>query len=226
MPRKQLIAAIVVLTVWCALAQEQQPSSKEDLIQGISRGDTGSIYEAGRTGDPSYLPALREQLRKPKDEYAVLAAQLVAAKLGDPTQLQAVFCEIEETAGVDTDGWRKLRYIRGGFSVRTLATLFDRDPEFGKILKMKKLVRQRGSTRGAMDDILFLMPSDVALVLLPEFVPNPPWKGGDSVHGSKEHQEQLRVWRDWINTHPEEIDKMQPNGQSVIFSKAGCPKRK
>lgn len=220
MPKKQLTAAIVVLTVWGALAQEQQPSSKEDLIQGISRGDTGSIYEAGRTGDPSFIPALQEQLRKPKDEYAALAAQLVAAKLGDPTQLQAVFCEIEETAGVDTDGWRKLRYIRGGFSVRTLATLFDRDPEFGKILRKKKLRQRLGN------DVVFAAPSDVALVLLSEFVSNPPWKGGATLRGSEERQEQVRAWREWINTHEAEIDKMQPKGEGIIFSKAGCPKRK
>ena len=195
-------------------------SSKDERIHRILLGETDVIDEAVRTGDTSLIPALRQRLNMETDQERRRYDQLALAKLRDRDTLQAVFCEIEEVAGVDTDGWRKLRYIGGGFSIRTLATLFDRDPEFGKILKKKKLSRQRGN------DVLFLRPSEVALVLLPEFVSNPPWTGGYTLYGSKERQEELRVWHEWINTHGTEIEQVQPNGEGVTFSKAGCSKRK
>ena len=66
---------------------------------------------------------------------------LPVAESGDTQVLQGIFCEVEEVAGIDPFVQQELQCIGGGFSVLTLATLFDRDSDYDRIVKEKKLWR-------------------------------------------------------------------------------------
>ena len=198
------------------VAQESQESSRERLMGGISKGFDDSMYKAGSSGDRSLMPCLRQALHREKDKDVRRAARLALAKLGDREQQQAVFCEVEEVAGLTSDAQDWLKYVRGGFAVRTLATLFERDSEFDKIVKKHNLWKPS-------DDFLLMEPSLVAQTLLSELVPNPPVPG-PTYTSELLRQQQIQLWHDWLSTHQTEIDNMQPNGEGVKFSKGGCRK--
>jgi hypothetical protein len=191
---------------------EAQTRSVEDITRGIQRGDPESIHEAGRTGNQALLPGLRAELKEWDDDPIGDALRLALAKLGDTHELQRLFCRAERSVGQSVDS-QTVEYVGGGFWVRTLATLLDRDAEFDKVKLPESF------------DTPFHEPSWLALMELPKLVANPPTKGEDFV-SKEQRKEEIKLWHNWIDSHQAEIESMQPNGEGVIFSKAGCRQRK
>src|SRR5207253_187030 len=54
------IAIIALLGLACSA----QSRSIAHLLEGIRNGDIASIYDAGRTGDPTFTPVLRDRLKQ------------------------------------------------------------------------------------------------------------------------------------------------------------------
>ena len=124
-------AVIVFCTAGLLFAQASSPPQKpaeEDsttkLIERIKQGeDPNALLDAGRTGDPVFIPYLRERLRHDVHKHDSLKwqAQMALAKLNQPDQLQAIYCQV--ATGNETqvaDGISQLDYVRGWFSIRIL----------------------------------------------------------------------------------------------------------
>jgi len=106
-----------------------------------------------------------------------------------------------------------LERIGGGFSVLTLATLFDRDSDFDRIVKEKKLWHPG-------DDFVLSPPSTVALRILSEIVKNPPT--GGPTYNPEQDRAKIRIWKQWISENRVQITDMQPNGEGVRLTKDAC----
>jgi hypothetical protein len=200
------LQAKLVIIALLSLTCSAQTRSRADLFLGIRNGDTAAIYDAGRTGDATLIPALREKLKQ-ADRTERDALKMALGKLGDTHELQVFYCNARKSLGLQLDS-RALEYIGGGFSIRLLGMLMDLDSEF----KKAKLPES--------NDIEFDPPSWSALYELPRIVPNPPLKNGSP--SPEEHDQAVQVWRTWINSHSDEINQLQPNGTGVIFSKSAC----
>ena len=198
------IAIIALLGLACSA----QSRSIAHLLEGIRNGDIASIYDAGRTGDPTFTPVLRDRLKQSDRDSERDALKMAFAKLGDTHELQLFYCEARESFGLHIST-RALEYIGGGYSIRVWAALMALDPEFEKAKLPDSF------------DVRSDPPSWLALHELPRIVPNPPIKRG-SPSSLEEHAEAVQQWRAWIDSHSDEIDHLQPNGKGVIFSKSAC----
>jgi hypothetical protein len=146
---------------------------------------------------------------KKKDYYNREPLINALAKLGDREQQQQIYCQTRKSFGVSGD-LVNFEYIGGGFSVRLLNILLDSDAEFDKKLKQP-----------IGGDVALTPPSWSALRQLPRIVPNPPVTKQD-FFSTRERDQAVQIWKYWIAGHQTEIDKLQPNGEGVIFTKAGC----
>lgn len=207
MPLKTIAIVITAITLCHG---KPQAHSADELSQRIQSGNTAAIYEAGRSGDSTLLPTLREELKKSRDDSERDALKLALGKLGDEHQLQQMYCRARKSWGLDLDKFT-IEYIGGGFWIRTLAMTFDFDAH------VEKMKQPQDS------DLRYGLPSWFAMQELAYIVPNPPVKQ-DVFPTNEEHDAALQIWKVWIATHQQDIDKLQPNGKGVIFSEEGCHK--
>jgi hypothetical protein len=206
-----LLAAIVAQSL-VGCPQSQVNSSESPIVIGASDLPSNNLIRS----DGHSSPALRESL-KPIGFWRQHRSDSIArVRSGNVATLQAVFCEVEEVAGIDPQVQQKLQRIGGGFAVLTLATLFDRDSDYERIVKNKKLWRPG-------QDYLLEYPSTIALRLLSEIVNKPPTTG--PTFNRKEDQHKIEMWRKWIVSNREQIKDMQPNGDGVVFSNKACAKK-
>ena len=104
------------------------PSPNNHLADRIQKGDSVAVLEAGKTGDPSFIPQLlayRKKSGKRKD-FPEIAVQLALAKLGQLTELQQVRCELLfGSPSVRYDAVGKLEYLGGWFSLEAVTHVLD-----------------------------------------------------------------------------------------------------
>jgi hypothetical protein len=67
-------------------------------------------------------------------------------------------------------------------------------------------------------------PAMTALRALPQIVPNPPVRG-DEESVIINTQQSIHLWKTWIQSHRDELEKLKPNGKGVDFSDHACDKR-
>ena len=215
-------STIVIFSFVCSfvplcLSQQRSESSYDRVARSVLACDGDVMREVVKRNDVGLIPTLSQRLQEPRDEEAKRCGELTLAKLGDVHTLQDIFCQVDKVAGIDPVLRRKLEYIGGGFSVLTLATIIDRDPEYEKIVKKNKLWKPG-------DDSLLGSPSDIALDLLPRLVPDGPKTESATVLGTPERRSQISAWRHWIEDHKDEIRTLQPYGTGVVFSSTACGK--
>jgi hypothetical protein len=213
------------LSVWLLTAtlgsglQQSDAISELPLLAEINAGQSISIWNAGKSGNLAYVPHLRKLLssRKAKKMDVVTETKLALARLGEPDMLQELVCEARSPyPDIQQDALtKKLRYVRGWFSLRLFLQALDADEEWEKNLK---------NDDPGNADIARLPPSQWALVELPEIVPNPPLGPVTIVDtgGKVAVSNAIKTWREWIVANQSSLQKLEPTGEGVDFSAGAC----
>jgi hypothetical protein len=205
-------AVLLVGVTFKATSQTYSVSELHDLSElatGIQLGDSAAIYKAGQTGDSKFfIPVLRGRLKRSDNEGERDAIRMAMGKLGDTNTLQGFYCDAVKSLGLQVNP-REIEYVGGGFWIRTLGALLDLDARFHK------------AKLPDTSDVRFNPPSYSALYELPRVVPKGPITQRDFLSPDEE-QQAICVWKAWIASHEHEIDKMEPNGEGVVFSEKAC----
>jgi hypothetical protein len=191
-------------------------------IPGSSVEVGAAIIAAGKTNDPFWIAYVKPFLRYSRDRNSNLSAlagdaQLALARLGEREQLQEIGCEANfGSSSIQYDAVKeKLKYVQGWFSISILAKSMDASAE-----QTQLLVDRPG-------DEIFEGPRDLALVVLPEIVPNPPSLAPPlPIFIETQDQEKLAAlrqgWREWINKNEGSLRKLTPLGDGLDLSRSTC----
>jgi len=192
-----------------------QDTKTQELIDRIKRGDDAqALLEAGRTGNLAFVPYLREKLRHNvyKHESLKWEAQMALVKLNQPDQLQAIYCQVatgNETQVSDTID--EFAYVGGWFSVRIL-----------KDVVSGELAANAAIDQHAPPDAQRMKPIYLASGTLAALIPD----GAHQIESQKSlslfSSESFSFWTDYIQTHEDELKKLQPTGEGVDFSPNAC----
>jgi len=203
-------------------SQETAASKKqadERTIQRILAGETAAIEEAGKSGNRLYVPYLRRELKDRRKERGPAGqARVALARLGETDQLQEVWCRAitdDPKRGLENP-ISELEQVGGWFGIQGLEKLLT--PE-GLVHWPKLTARDKYSD--VSRDPLNLR----ALKTLPTVIPNPPVGYSTPIEQFKAQthtQEEVKMWRDWIAAHKDELSKLQPTGEGVDFSDKAC----
>jgi hypothetical protein len=215
--------ASIVLGLWAlGVAQgtgapgPQAPAGS--LADEVRQGDWRAIRKAGASGDPSFIPLLRDLVaRTGTDDDTVIAkgeAHFALAKLGDARELQARWCEAVSDAPAMNDQRVLGLNVGGWFSIHALSQFLK--PEFSRryAAALDTYLAKAGRTDVATPSL----ERDV-VDALQSLVPHPPFRVGpyDSV-GPFEAD----AWLRWIRIHEPELRAMKPTGEGVTLSLAAC----
>jgi hypothetical protein len=141
------------------------------------------------------------------------SAQLKLAKMGETPELQEIYCQLYSKYREDIldAGEIKLPQVGGWFAIKSLDQLFDADSRFSK-------------AKVRTNDLSFPAAHQFGLVLLPKLVPNPPFPFNDGVilESAEQQREKVKIWRQWIAEHENELSKLEPTGAGVEFSANAC----
>jgi hypothetical protein len=133
--------------------------------------------------------------------------------MGELPELQEIYCQLYSKYREDIldAGEVKLPQVGGWFAIKSLDQLFDADARFSK-------------ARVRTSDLSFPDAHQFGLVLLPKLVPNPPFPPNDAVilEPLEQQQSKVKVWRQWISDHENELSKIEPTGAEVDFSASAC----
>jgi hypothetical protein len=183
-----------------------------------------AIIAAGNTNDPFWIPYIKPFLKYSHNRYNELVAlsgatQLALAKLGATEQLQEIACEANfGSSSIQYNAiTQKLKYVQGWFSINLLDTWIEENHKFRRLLLDQ------------WSDVVYARPQDLALKVLPEFVPNPPsfssdpqlyypMSGGDDEKLTPVRQ----AWREWIHQNEDSLRKLTPTGEGIDASEATC----
>jgi hypothetical protein len=229
---------ILLISVPIAFAQQQDKDFKLRKIteREIQRSDLTTFEEAVHTGDP-YLATVILQAGKTGDRFWVPyltpilkkehnarinsddagSAQLALAKLGEREQLQEIGCEANfGSSSIQSNAiGQKLKYVQGWFSIGILAGWIEENR------KQSQLLLDRPG------DQISASPQKLALVMLPEIVPDPPPLAAPSpLSLQKQNEEELaplrQAWREWIKKNEESLRKLPPPVAGLDLSRSAC----
>jgi hypothetical protein len=218
--------AILLLAslAWPEGAQPQTPvpQSAEDtarLTSGIHRAKPEAIVEAGDTHNPVFikdLRALQESLStKGGDVPRLLRISL--AKLGDRDALQETYCRVQsqypliKQNAIEND----LTKIGGWFSIWLLERQFKEDDRWRKA--------PRKYWKSVAADVILVPPSNLALLVLPKLVEDPPLPSLTPLTAQMPPQQaKIDTWKTWIDAHTATLRTLEPTGQDVNTSPTGC----
>jgi len=170
--------------------------------------DGGQLLEAGKTGDKSLIPALREHLAEEKDPYGKRFTRMALARLGDDDQLQYAACQQYDPEG---SGLVMLKYIQGWFSIAILRHMIAVDLE------------DRQHKKRSKQDKDFLASGYLAMLLLMDMVPNQPFGSEKDIRTDRIVESDQR-WLTWLEDNEQLLRKMEPVGEKVILSRNFCKK--
>jgi hypothetical protein len=219
-PVQTAFVALVIL----ASGQSQNPRdssadvNRSTLIQKIKSGNVEAIAEAGRSGNKTYIPYLRQQLTNSRDKGTNLSpaaqSRLALAKLGEADQLQDLWCDITYRYPTPLG---PLSYVGGWYSVRVLRLFLnaENDPVFER--------RQR---KQDASDLVYPPDSANALKTLTAMFPDGPPGSAEQWLLPAERQRDVQQWNSWIASHTEELKKLQPGDNNVDLSLSACKKGK
>lgn len=178
---------------------------KKYWLTGMIR-DGGYLLEAGKTGDKSLIPALKQHLAEEKDPENRKRARMALARLGDPAQLQYAACQQYEP---EQSGLLALQYIQGWFSISILRHMLAVDLD------------DRQHKKRSRQDKDFLAAGPSAYLILPEMVPNPPLTRDIPDDWIAEHEQR---WLAWLNDNEQHLRKLEPVGEEAVLSGDFCRK--
>jgi hypothetical protein len=154
-------------------AAPSQDLHVDTLIQGIQAGKPEAITEAGKSGNKTFVPYLKEELKHRRSQGAdpklTEEVKLALARLGDTRQLQEFWCNAlseDPSTGLHTP--LTFGQIGGWFSIQALQLFLT--PE-GQTHWKKAYSRSGGKYD---NDVIQMPPTFDALETLPKIVPNPP----------------------------------------------------
>ena len=216
MKQFSLIAVLILNSV--VLAQTSNPLAKvpalrsHELMIGISQGNVQSILEAGNSGDQSLIPALRKQLKNRKDGGAAYAAMLALAKLGEPKELQELFCRIEKGAYLRLDKRLKedIPYVGGWYAIQILNGVAE-----GRFA-------QHPDLSSLPDDLVYVSPLRDALKAISQILPDVP---RTKVPNTDFTEVSIETWRNYLAKNEQSLRTLKPTGKGVNFSPASCGRR-
>ncbi len=198
-----------------ALAQQNISSSisgvdtdPKKIIYGIETGDVNALAVAALSGNQTFVPYLKEQLRNPKKKLhkETTLLQVGLAKAGQAQQLQEISCELNfGDSSVRFDAMRKLDSVRGWFAISNMAEFLKNDPRYTSVF---------GGGLGR--------PQDYALQILPNLVPPPPPAPPQAQ--LLDHTNEITVWHHYIDSHHDSLSRLPPTGEGVIVSEGVCEK--
>jgi hypothetical protein len=226
--RKILLPLMGVLTIW---GFAQSPTSHEFQILAIkvADGDKSAILRAGESGDRSFIPVLREAIKrysksdKPvnadtdydrqglSSETVSSAARLALARLGDISEQQAIFCEMY-SKNTDIHAYAmgvKLPYIGGWYRINALMEFLQDRPE-NAMGWAKFDTGYPNLMRSAVLELRRLFPD------------GPAPKGPENLlfGGLLAYREDALKWQQWIESHKKKLMQMKPAGS---YSYENCP---
>ena len=185
----------------------------QDLIHRIQLGDVAAIAEAGKSGNPAYVPYLRNELRDRRDEGTSMSpaeqAGLALAKLGQQDQLRKLWCNMvtERPAPMG-----ELAYVGGWYSVRILRMFLNGALE---------LQSERPSVE-TDNDVVYPSLSEQAVRTLASLFPGGPTKPSSQSPLPSTTATEAQEWKAWISNHENELKSMEPNGENVDLSQTAC----
>src|SRR5579871_5415024 len=213
MERSVIALALVIIGYAPLWAQ-----TKTALLDRALRGDDTALVEMEKSGD---IKDLRLLLHEP-NYGAKSTVRLFLAKMGDQETLQYFACRALTTSllNVREVVEKDLNHIGGEFTVQVYRRWLDSDAESRP--KAQELMKSEDSTP--------LIPSAWALIKLPSLVPSadlPKPTGAQIQPIPMGGSEELKAkWRDWIDSHEQELQKLEPTAGATNFDAAVCLERR
>ena len=194
---KILTTLLVVMLTGSVNAQagtEQKKAKVKPLMERVESGDQKAILDLGLLGDKSVIPYLQEIIAQASHKNfggEASNAQMALAKLGEKKQLDEILSELySDDPAIQDDAIKKLTYVGGKDSIRTLAKLLDDT----KWRQMKGFDPNQRGPHGEIPQGRVLYPprSLLAMKALAQIVPNPP--ASSTIEPT---EEDLPKWREW-----------------------------
>jgi hypothetical protein len=203
-----------------SVAAASQEQANDKLIQGIQLGELEAITESGKSGNKTFIPFLKQELkrhgRKGRDPKLTGAVRLALARLGGTEQLQQFWCSsLTEDPSTGLHPTLIFGQIGGWFGIQALEVFLT--PE-GQTHWRKAYSKSGGEYD---NDVIQMPPAFDALEALPKIVPNPPVRPLSS-ESHWRPQDLVKIWKDWIAAHKDELSKLEPTGEGVDFSDKAC----
>jgi len=192
------------------------------LRREIQKGKPEAIVEAGDTHNPIFINDLRFLQKSSGTKEADLQwlIRISLAKLGDKDALQETYCRVEspyplvKQNAINND----LTNIGGWFSIWVLERQFEEDEKWRKA--------PRKYRKSVAPDVMLVRPSNLALMVLPKLVKNPPLPSLIPVMAQTSSSQQAKIdtWKTWIDANRASLQKLEPASQEVDTSSNACKK--
>jgi hypothetical protein len=198
------------------------PGPEEDIarLRGqVQKDDADAIVKVGDTYNPVFiedLRALQKSFKKKEGDTSWLI-RISLAKLGDKDSLQETYCRVQsrypliKQHAVESD----LTKIGGWFSIWVLQRQFEEDDRWRKA--------PRKYWKSVAPDVVLVQPSNLALMILPKLVKDPPLPSLPPVVAQMSPQlAQIATWKTWIKANSATLKSLKPEGQDVNTSPKAC----
>jgi hypothetical protein len=179
----------------------------------------GAIVEAGDSHNRIFIDDLRALQKSlgTKEADVPRLIRISLAKLGDKDALQETYCRVQspypliKQNAIESD----LPKIGGWFSIWVLERQFEEDE------KWKKAPRKYWKT--VAPDVVLVPPSNLALMVLPKLVNDPPLPSLTPLMAQVSPQQaKIDTWKTWIQTNSNTLRQLQPTGQDLDTSSNSC----
>ena len=217
-----LLGALVLACPRLARPQAPMPGPTEDIARlrsHVQKGEADAIAKAGDTYDPIFIADLRalQKSLKTKDGDIPWLIRISLAKLGDKDALQESYCRVQsqypliKQNAIEND----LAKIGGWFSISVLERQFEEDDRWRKA--------PRRYWKSVAPDAVLVPPSNLALMILPKLVKDPPLPSlPPAVAQVSPQLAQIATWKAWINANSATLKLLKPEGPYVNTSPTGC----
>ena len=221
----QAILLLGVLVLACprlARPQAPMPGPTADIARlrsQVQKGEADAIAKAGDTFDPIFIGDLRalQKSLKTKDGDIPWLIRTSLAKLGDRDALQESYCRIQsqypliKQNGIEND----LPKIGGWFSIWVLERQFEEDDRWRKA--------PRKYWKSVARDAVLVPPSNLALMVLPKLVKDPPLPSLTPLMAQTSPQQaKIDTWKTWVGANGASLQKLQPTGRDVDTASNAC----
>jgi len=217
-----LLGAFALVCPRLARPQEIMTGSAEDIarLRGqVQKGEATAIAKAGDTYNPIFIGDLRALQKSPKTKEGDIPwlIRISLAKLGDKDALQETYCRVQsrypliKQHAIESD----LTKIGGWFSIWVLQGQFEEDDRWRKA--------PRKYWNSVAPDVVLVQPSNLALMILPKLVKDPPLPSPPPVVAQMSPQQtHIATWKTWINANSAALKSLKPEGQDVNTSPKAC----
>jgi len=200
-------------------AQTPQVSKQNSLIERARKGDDSALAEMEKNGDVQDLESL---LHDP--EYARKGfARFFLARLGDQEALQYYACRslTADVSSIPDLMRQEVDLIGGDFTIQVYRHLLDSDPIFRpEIERFMEDMREHGG------DTWPILPSALAMFKLSKLLPNssvPKLRQWELMRPGVDEEFKSK-WRNWIDSHADELQKSKPIAVGIKFDQEYCSK--